>query len=77
MLETYLSDGGSFADFKEELISHYPEATDSLEGLIAHLDKLCARLRPLTMDNLSIILEFIRGFKFEGRKLLTGGCILN
>lgn len=77
VLETYPSDGGSFADFKEELVSHYPEATDSLEGSIARLDKLCAKSRPLTIDNLSTVLEFIRGFKFEGRKLLRGGCISN
>ena len=77
VLETYPSEKGSFDDFKEELVSHYPEATDSLEGSIARLDKLCAKSRPLTMDNLSVILEFIRGFKFEGRKLLTGGCISN
>ena len=77
VLETYLSGKGSFDDFKEELISHYPEASNSLEGLIMHLDKLCAKSRPLMMDNLSVILEFIRGFKFEGCKLLTGGCISN
>lgn len=77
VLETYPSDGGSFTDFKEELVSHYPEATDSLEGSIARLDKLCAKSRPLTIDNLSIVLEFIRGFKFEGRKLLRGKCISN
>ena len=66
VLETYLSDGGSFADFKEELVSHYPEAMDSLEGSIVRLDKLCAKSRPLTIDNLSTVLEFIRGFKFKG-----------
>ena len=77
VLETYPEDEGSYADFVKELVSHYPEATDSLEGSIARLDKLCAKSTPLTTKNLSIILEFIRGFKFEGRKLLHGGCISN
>ena len=77
VLEAYPSNGGSFADFKEELISHYPEATDSLEGSIARLDKLCAKSKPLTSDNLSAMLEFIRAFKYEGRKLISGGCISN
>jgi hypothetical protein len=77
VLDTYLSDGGSFKDFKDELISHYPEATDSLEGSITRLDKLCAKSTPLTNEYLSIVLEFIRNFKFEGRKLLRGGCISN
>lgn len=77
VLETYPSGKGSFADFKEELVSHYPEATDSLEGSIARLDKLCAKSTPLTSEHLSVVLEFIRSFKFEGRKLLRGGCISN
>src|SRR6202023_666806 len=51
------------------------EATDSLEGSIAWLDKLCSKSTPLTTEHLSIVLEFIRGFKFEGRKLLLGKCI--
>ena len=77
VLETYGPGGGSYDDFKEELISHYPEATDSLEGSIARLDRLCSKATPLTHENLSVALEFIRGFKFEGRKLLDGGCISN
>src|ERR1700724_3468143 len=77
VLETYPLNGGSFTDFIEKLVSHYPEATDSLEGSILHLDKLCARSTPLTNEHLSIVLEFIRSFKFEGRKLLRGGCISN
>ena len=77
VLETYQPGAGTYDEFKEELISHYPEATDSLEGSIARLDKLCARSKPLTAENLSAMLEFIRGFKFEGRKLLDGGCISN
>ena len=77
VLESYPSEDGSYKDFTEELISHYPEATDSLEGSIARLDKLCARSTPLTNEHLSIVLEFIRSFKFEGRKLLRGGCISN
>ena len=77
VLETYPIGDGSFDDFKEELVSHYPEATDSLEGSIARLDKLCAKSTPLTNEHLSVVLEFIRSFKFEGRKLLRGGCISN
>ena len=77
VLETYPFTGGTFEDFKEELISHYPEATDSLEGSTACLDKLCAKSTPLTNEHLSVVLEFIRSFKFEGRKLLLGGCISN
>ena len=77
VLETYPLNGGSFTDFIKELVSHYPEATDSLEGSILRLDKLCAKLTPLTNEHLSVVLEFIRSFKFEGRKLLRGGCILN
>jgi len=77
VLETYPSESGSFKDFKEELVSHYPEATDGLEGLIACLDKLCAKSKPLTTEDLSVILEFIRSFKFKGWKLLSGNCISN
>ena len=77
VLETYPLGHGSFEEFKEELVSHYPEATDSVEGSITRLDKLCAKSKPLTSENLSVMLEFIRGFKFEGRKLLAGGCISN
>ena len=77
VLETYPIGEGSFEEFKEELISHYPEATDSAEGSITRLDKLCAKSRPLTAENLSAMLEFIRGFKFEGRKLLNNRCISN
>ena len=77
VLETYPTGYGTYDDFKEELVSHYPEATDSLEGSIARLDKLCAKSKPLTTENLSVMLEFFRGFKFEGRKLLAGGCISN
>ena len=77
VLETYPPGTGTYDEFKEELVSHYPEATDSLEGSIVRLDKLCAKSKPLTTENLSAMLEFIRGFKFEGRKLLDGGCISN
>src|SRR6202023_265622 len=77
VLNTYPSEGGSFEDFVEELVSHYPERTDSLEGSIMRLDRLCARSTPLTSENLSAMLEFIRGFKFEGRKLLRAGCTSN
>src|ERR1700724_2395613 len=77
VLETYPLNGGSFTDFIEKLVSHYPEATDSLEGSILRLDKLCAQSTPLTNEHLSVVLEFIRSFKFEGRKLLRGGCISN
>lgn len=77
VLEAYPLDGGSFNEFKEELVSHYPEATDSFEGSITRLDHLCAKLMPLTNEHLSVLLEFIRGFKFEGRKLLHRGYISN
>src|ERR1700724_1886798 len=77
VLNIYPSEGGSFKDFVEELVSHYPEATDSLVGSIMRLDRLCARSTPLTSENLSAMLEFIRGFKFEGRKLLHAGCTSN
>ena len=77
VLETYKPGGGDYDDFKEELVSHYPEATDSLQGSVARLDRLCAKATPLTHENLSVALEFIRSFKFEGRKLLDGGCISN
>ena len=66
ILDTYPLEGGSFKNFLEELVSHYPEATDNLEESIARLDKLCAKLMPLTNNSLLIALEFIRGFKFEG-----------
>ena len=77
VLETYLTGCGIYDNFREELVSHYPEATDSLEGSIARLDKLCTKSKPLMTENLSVMLEFFRGFKFEGRKLLAGGCISN
>jgi len=77
VLETYPQNGGIFADFKEKLVSHYPEVTNSLEGSIACLDKLCMKSKPLTTENLLVMLEFFRGFKFEGQKLLAGGCISN
>ena len=76
VLETYGLDNG-YDEFKEEIISHYPEATDSLQGSVARLDRLCNKATPLTHENLSAALEFIRGFKFEGRKLLAGKCISN
>jgi len=77
VLETYPSESGSFKDFKEELVSHYPEATDSLEGSLMHLDKLCTKSKPLMTEDLSVVLEFIRSFKFEGWKRLSGNCISN
>ena len=56
----YKPGGGDYNDFKEELVSHYPEATDSLQGSVARLDRLCAKATPLTHENLSVALEFIR-----------------
>ena len=66
VLGTYPTGHDTYNDFKKELVSHYSEATDSLEGSIAHLDKLCTKSKPLTTENLSVMLEFFRGFKFEG-----------
>jgi len=77
VLETYPSESGSFKDFKEELVSHCPEVINGLEGSIARLDKLCAKSKLLMTEDLSVILEFIRSFKFEGWKLLSGNCISN
>ena len=77
VLETYPEGDGSYEEFIKELVSHYPEATDSVEGSIARLDKLCTKATPLTNEHLSVVLEFIRSFKFEGRKLLRGKCISN
>ena len=66
VLETYPEGDGSYEDFIKELVSHYSEATDSVEGSIMCLDKLCTKATPLTNEHLSVVLEFIRSFKFKG-----------
>ena len=69
-LDTY-EKGYSWGEFKEELISNYPEAAAAERGTPARLRQLCMETKEIRLGDMTALYAFRRAFLTEAKKLKT------
>jgi hypothetical protein len=67
-LETY-ERGNTWDEFKDELISNYPEAAAAERGTPARLKQLCNETKGIQLGDLTTLYAFRRAFIAEAKKL--------
>ena len=60
---------GTWDDFKEELISNYPEAAAAERGTPARIRQICAEVHKIRLGDMLALYKFRRSFMTEARKL--------
>jgi hypothetical protein len=67
---------GTWLEFKDELISNYPEVAAARRGTPARIRKICAEQAKIRLGDVLALYEFRKSFLIEARKLLKAPAVM-